>query len=159
MNLLVVDDNQLLLDTIQECFQDSGIEVSVASTGEVAIREIVSSRLDVLVTDIDLGKGMNGLDLANRARERRPALPVLYISGRGGLLRRADLIGSAPFLTKPFSYKDLLREVRNLAPEQKVSASTHGTTPCPASAACAAWHMPLPCPISSMPPPTYRISL
>lgn len=110
--ILVVEDEAMVREITVEVLRDAGYRVLAAEDGEAA--EAVIAReggmLDLLFTDIDLGPGATGLDLARAARVRRPDLPVIYASGgRGGLGLREGVDGSA-FLAKPYG----LDRVRHL---------------------------------------------
>jgi CheY-like chemotaxis protein len=79
-------------------------------SGAVALERLDAA--DVLVTDVVM-PGMSGVELAVRARERRPNLPVVFVSGYTGdaTLAASDDPATA-FLAKPFDGDELLRAVR-----------------------------------------------
>ena len=62
--------------------------------------------MDILFTDIDLGGGMDGAELAQLAREMRPQLPIVYTSGRR-LPDQVAVVPGAAFLPKPYSLNDV----------------------------------------------------
>jgi CheY-like chemotaxis protein len=71
----------------------------------------------VVVTDINLGAGMDGLALGRAAHAKFPELPIVYISGRYGEIR-----GLGPFerfLPKPFPASVLLRAIAEIRPAAK----------------------------------------
>src|SRR5262245_40310420 len=81
--ILFVEDEPLLGELMTEALTDRGFEVQVAPDAGHALRYLLSGAdVDVLFTDIDLGAGMDGVTLAQIAREMRPTLPVVYASGR-----------------------------------------------------------------------------
>jgi CheY-like chemotaxis protein len=69
--------------------------------------------VDLLITDIVMPDGMNGVDLAERLRRGRPGLKVIYTSGYLADLNREDILrhGDA-YIAKPFSLMELARLVR-----------------------------------------------
>ena len=115
MKLLVVDDDADVLDAILAVLEDAGFAVMQASSGEDAIAKAATAMPDVLVTDLDLGSGMNGIELAAEARRRWPSLPIVYISGRQWLLNEHRLGTGEAFLAKPFRQRDLVGRVRAVA--------------------------------------------
>jgi DNA-binding NtrC family response regulator len=80
--VLIVDDNSDILDTPAPVLSKS-FNVLVTTNAAEATRTIGNQRVDVLLTDIVM-PGVNGLDLADRARSLRPDLCVIYITGYSG---------------------------------------------------------------------------
>jgi CheY-like chemotaxis protein len=71
--------------------------------------------VDLLLTDIVMPDGMNGVDLAERLRRSRPQLKVIYTSGYLADLSREDIARhhSDGYIAKPFSLSELARLVRH----------------------------------------------
>ena len=86
--LLLVEDDALVRLTVAMMLEDHGFGVVEAATGEEALR-LMEQGLDapVMVTDVDLGAGVSGLELADRLRARRPDLVIVFITGRVASLR------------------------------------------------------------------------
>ena len=105
--ILFVEDEPLLGELMTEALIDQGFEVHATGDASGALRHLVSgAEIDILFTDIDLGGGMDGAELAQLAREMRPKLPVVYTSGR----RLPDQVAQVPgaaFLPKPYSLDDV----------------------------------------------------
>lgn len=114
MDVLLVEDDDLVRATSAEVLVDAGLEVAEAASGEQALCMGSASPPAVLVTDVDLGRGMSGLDVAAAARRRWPGLGVLYITGRPGNLQGVPLRGRDRFLSKPFRAAALIDTVRDL---------------------------------------------
>jgi CheY-like chemotaxis protein len=100
--------------------REYGYGVVEASGGHQAlgVLERGDGRIDLLVTDVVL-PGMDGPELARRAAELRPELPVLFISGYTDdeILRRGLLQEGQPFLQKPFTPEALAAKVAALLNE------------------------------------------
>jgi CheY-like chemotaxis protein len=73
-------------------------------------------RIDLLLTDVGLPGGMNGLQLANAGRLSRPDLRVLFITGyaENALFHSGQLEPGMAVLTKPFSVNDLAERMHEL---------------------------------------------
>ena len=100
---LVVDDDPLLLELIASMLADLGCDTVTARSGRDALGRLASDRsIDMLFADINM-PGLSGVELAERARDFRPELRVLLVSGR-----ESDAHGF-PLLRKPFSQSDLRR--------------------------------------------------
>lgn len=94
-----------------EVLEHLGYAVLEAPDGETAQAMLGSSRqIDVLFTDIMLGRGINGVELAAWTREHRPGTRIAYTTGAWDVSKLTD----APVLRKPYAYKDLDHELRTL---------------------------------------------
>lgn len=111
--LLVVDDEPVPCTVTARMLRAAGFLVRTAASGDEALRIVESEGVRLVVTDIAM-PGMNGLELAERLRQSRSYLPVLFMSG--AMSPREIRAFSGPFLQKPFSEADLLREVSRLLP-------------------------------------------
>ena len=104
--VLVVDDDAGVLDVLASMLQELGCEVVSARNGAEALEQLVQNeRITILITDINM-PGMDGHELAERARRVRPSLKVLQLSGREP--RR----GGLPMIRKPFSLEDLANTMK-----------------------------------------------
>lgn len=106
--VLVVDDEKYMCDVCSRTLQRSGYEVITANNPEVAIDLLKSEHFDLLLTDIKM-PGMSGLDLANIARERDPAIAIIIMTGFASRenLQQSVQHGVADFLSKPFEIDQL----------------------------------------------------
>jgi DNA-binding NtrC family response regulator len=83
MAILLVEDDSVVRLTLGEFLEEAGLQVIEASDAEnaQAILADPSHGIRVLVTDLDLGAGDDGLVLATKARQRWPELQVIYATG------------------------------------------------------------------------------
>jgi CheY-like chemotaxis protein len=80
--VVVVDDEVMIRMLIVDVLQDLGYLVLEAATGAAGLTAIQSNaRIDLLITDVGLPGGMNGRQLADAARQLRPNLQILFITG------------------------------------------------------------------------------
>jgi CheY-like chemotaxis protein len=108
VDVLLVEDDELVRDCLTEALHAAGVGIAGSASGEAALAALTEHAWpDVIVTDINLGRGMDGLAFARAARKMNPDLPVVYISGRYGELR--GLLPIERFLPKPFTTPTLLR--------------------------------------------------
>ena len=120
--VLLVEDEPLLGELVSEALTDQGFEVHAAPDAGRALRYLLSgAEVDVLFTDLDLGKGMDGAALAQLAREMRPKLPIVYTSGRRSLTDIAAVPGAA-FLPKPYSLDTVRKTLAELIHSGAVAA-------------------------------------
>jgi two-component system cell cycle sensor histidine kinase/response regulator CckA len=109
--VLVVEDADAVRVLTGRLLYAAGYQVVSVESGAVALERLDAA--DVLVTDVVM-PGMSGVELAVTARERRPELPVVFVSGYTGdtTIAASDDPATA-FLAKPFDGDDLLRAVRS----------------------------------------------
>lgn len=99
--VLVVDDDPSVLDVIADMLEDIGCEVVTARSGAEALDQLnQNQRITILITDINM-PGMDGHELAERAKRVKPELRILQLSGREQ--RR----GGYPMIRKPFTEEEL----------------------------------------------------
>ncbi len=107
---LVVEDADAVRVLTGRILYSAGYQVIPAENGVTALERLDAA--DVLVTDVVM-PGMSGVELATAARERRPELPVVFVSGyTGNEIVAAGGDPATRFLPKPFDGDDLLRAVR-----------------------------------------------
>ena len=100
---LVVDDDPLILELIASMLEELGCDTVTARSGTDALGQLATDRsIEMLFADINM-PGLSGTELAERARDFRPELRILLLSGP-----ESDAHGF-PLLRKPFSESDLRR--------------------------------------------------
>ncbi len=115
--ILVVEDDDDARATLAAMVTELGYRVVAAENGASALPILEQDRpVDILLSDVIMPGGMNGLDLAKTARKRRPDLKVLFVSGydRMAIAQATRYDDSLKLLNKPFSLTDLARELQAL---------------------------------------------
>jgi two-component system, NtrC family, nitrogen regulation response regulator NtrX len=112
--ILIVDDEETILQSVEGILSDEGYEVICAENGDRAIESIEESMPDLILLDIWL-PGMDGLDTLNRLKEIAPYLPVIMMSGHGNIETavKATKLGAYDFIEKPLSLEKLLLSINN----------------------------------------------
>jgi CheY-like chemotaxis protein len=115
--VLVVEDDPGLNQLVGLLLRSEGHAVISVASGEEALAVLGEcGRIQLLLTDFNLGSGMNGLELASRVQRDNAAVKVLLMSGTPECEGLAHDRGW-PFLQKPFTPASLLEQVRHLAAE------------------------------------------
>jgi PAS domain S-box-containing protein len=109
--VLVVEDNAALRRVAVRQLTRLGYAVIEADSGEAALAQLATTPVSVLFTDVVMPGGMNGFELAQRARTTQPDIKVLLTSGFPEQLADPAAIG-ARLLNKPYRAEDLARAVR-----------------------------------------------
>jgi CheY-like chemotaxis protein len=112
--ILVVEDEPLILMSTVDMVSELGHTVHEACSAEDALAVLETHQIDVLLTDVGL-RGMSGTDLARQARERWPAMRIVFASGDDSA-KTASGIPDALQLSKPFTI-DGLAKVLSALPE------------------------------------------
>lgn len=118
--ILVVEDEPLVRLTIVECLEEGGYTVLEAANGTSAI-ELINQAVQVrgLVTDIRLGSGANGWEVARLAREKFASLAVVYVTGDSITEWSANGVPQSAVLQKPFVSAELVTALANLLVAQQ----------------------------------------
>ena len=108
ISVLVVEGEVLISNLVADVLSASGFVVHEVTTADEALRYIDSGAdIDVLFTDINLPGDMDGAELAARARELRPEMPIVYASGRFKLSEISPLVSRSLFMAKPYDPADV----------------------------------------------------
>ena len=115
MRILLVEDDARLLSTLTSGLSEEGFRVERATEAREARLKIALCSYDVIVLDVMLPDG-SGLDLCRAFRSRGVATPVLFLTALGTEEDRVEGLsrGGDDYLTKPFSYRELVARVRAL---------------------------------------------
>jgi DNA-binding NtrC family response regulator len=111
--VLVVDDKEMLRDSVGATLQRAGFGIVTAESGAAALELIARRRPDCVVTDLKM-PGMTGLELLGKAREIDDALPVIVMTAYGAVDTAVEAIKSGAFdyITKPFEGDEMVIAVK-----------------------------------------------
>ena len=115
--VLVVEDESSIRSLVSELLASLGYKVIEAADSNVGLRLLDSSTpIHLLVTDVGLPGSVNGRQMADIARQAKPDLPVLFITGyaQAHVLDNSHLEPSTAVLTKPFELDALVSCVNSL---------------------------------------------
>ncbi|AOY59382.1 MULTISPECIES: response regulator [Desulfococcus] len=115
MRILLVEDDRKIADFIVKGLKAAGYAVDHAADGEEGLHLALSEPYDAAVIDIML-PGRSGLSIVETMRREKVRTPVIFLSARGEIDDRVKglEIGADDYLTKPFSFSELLARVQAL---------------------------------------------
>ena len=117
--ILVVDDQPVIADTLVAILNASACSATAAYSGEGALEAIAADVPDLLITDVCMPGGMNGVELAVKVRQTYPQCKVLLFSGHSSaahLIEEARAKGyDFTLLHKPIHPRDLLECLKTVS--------------------------------------------
>ena len=125
IKVLLFEDEPLVAMFVQDALTDAGFEHALARNpgeAEAAIRDSIET-VSALVTDVRLGEGLSGWELARAARERCPGLPVVFISGDSAIDHNAQGVPDSVMIQKPFVEAQLITALANLLNDRATAPS------------------------------------
>ena len=116
MRVLVVDDEPKLAALVARALREEGHAADLASNGTDALWMAQAAPYDAIVLDVML-PGIDGFEVLRGLREREVWTPVLMLTARDAVIDRVDGLdaGADDYLTKPFSFDELLARLRAIA--------------------------------------------
>ena len=114
--VLVVEDDQLIQGMVEETLTEGGFESVITTNGEdaVALLEESHGKYRALITDINLSGNLDGWQVAKRARELNPDIPVIYMTGAAGHEWTSRGVPHSVLLNKPFAPAQVVTAVAQL---------------------------------------------
>ena len=115
MQVLVVDDDQAVRESLRRSLAFNGYDVELAADGEQALRSIAAHRPDVVVLDVMM-PNLDGLATCRALRAAGDDVPVLMLTARDEVSDRVAGLdpGADDYLPKPFALEELLARLRAL---------------------------------------------
>ncbi len=113
-NILIVDDEQSIRQSLDGILSDEGFQTSLASTGEECLEIIQTETPDLILLDIWM-PGIDGLETLTRIKRILPAQLVIMMSGHGTIETavKATHLGAVDFIEKPLSLEKVLLSIQN----------------------------------------------
>jgi DNA-binding response OmpR family regulator len=115
--ILIVDDEPNIVISLEFLMKREGFETEVAADGEAALEALARNRPDLVVLDVMLPK-MNGFEVCRQIRSspdsRDLKILMLTAKGRETEVARGLSLGADAYVTKPFSTKDLVAQIKRL---------------------------------------------
>jgi DNA-binding response OmpR family regulator len=117
--LLLVEDESMILQHVEDALTDGGYEVITALDGAEAISRLneQSGGFAGLITDIRLGSGMDGWEVARQAREMNASMAVVYMTGDSGGEWASKGVPKSLLVQKPFADVQLITAISTLLTE------------------------------------------
>jgi len=109
---LVIDDEQIVLDSVSKILKDENYEVDVSLSGREGLNQAIQKEYDIVLTDIRM-PDIGGMRVLRDVKRAKPSLPVVIITGYASVKSavQAMKLGAADYIEKPFTPDQLLKAV------------------------------------------------
>ena len=116
LRVLVVEDEALICSFIEDALSDGGFEACSVHSGEAAMSTFRDGRKQcrALLTDVNLGDGISGWELARKIREITPDFPVVYMTSASAPDWKSQGVDGSLLIEKPFAPAQLAAAVSQL---------------------------------------------
>ena len=123
ITLLVVEDDTFIQDILDIALKDEGFQIIICPDGMTAFAELDSGarRLRAVITDIRLGDGPDGWEVARRTRELVRDMPVIYMSGDSAQDWSSQGVPNSVMIAKPFVPAQLITAIATLLNKSDLS--------------------------------------
>src|SRR5208282_3742165 len=137
--ILIVDDQDMMRDSLAQILAREGHEVVAANDGAAAVGRLGASRFDLLITDLRMPK-MTGLDLMAEAKRLRPDMPVVLMTAFATVSNAVEAmkLGAYDYIQKPFDGEEIkllvdrtLEHTRLIRENQALRSMTELSSPRP----------------------------
>jgi CheY-like chemotaxis protein len=126
--VFVVEDDAVILVTIEHALQDGGFDFETAMTGAEALQlfQEHGERCRALVTDVNLGGELTGWDVAREARALNPTIPVVYVTAEQASDWAIHGVPNSVLVSKPFVEAQITNAIASLLNDQSTTMQPTG---------------------------------
>lgn len=112
MKILVVDDEDIVLDSCKAVLEEEDFEVMLVSSADEALNAMKDGDITLLLIDVKMPRH-DGMYLMNEVKRRWPKAPIIVMSGyyTAKTIRDAVKMGAAAFIAKPFEPEELIKAI------------------------------------------------
>lgn len=113
MRILIIEDDESIARVMQRGLRAHVHQTVLAETGEDGVLLAADDTVELVLLDISL-PGLNGHQVLERIRGKRPRLPVIMLTARSDVKSKVDALhaGADDYITKPFAFEELLARIQ-----------------------------------------------
>jgi DNA-binding response OmpR family regulator len=115
MRILLLEDDEVLAETLCELLESEGYELTLVTTGEMALDVTFQKNFDLFLFDVNVPK-LNGFELLKSLREAEYDTPAIFITSLNDIasLSKGFEVGADDYIKKPFDFDELLVRIKAL---------------------------------------------
>jgi len=119
--ILVVDDEEIIRDSISFILKKEGFTVVVAENGKVAYQKLLEEPFDIIISDLEMPE-MKGIELLEKSIQLNPQAAFIIVTAYGSLETAIAALraGASDYILKPVEFDELLVKIRRLLEEKKL---------------------------------------
>jgi DNA-binding NtrC family response regulator len=127
MKILVVDDEEIVLESCQAVLEEAGFEAVLVSSADKALKAIKHEDFSLLLIDVKMPEH-DGMYLMQEVKKRCPGTPVIVMSGyyTADTINEAIRMGAATFIAKPFEPEELINTIRQVIEKEERHGKKEG---------------------------------
>ena len=115
VTVLIVEDEGLIRVELEDIVQDAGFAPLAVAGGEAAVEILdIEPGIKAVVTDINLGDGIDGWEIARRARGRYPDIAIVYVTSVSRAEWSAEGVPGSILVSKPFAQAQIVTALSQL---------------------------------------------
>ena len=120
--VLIIDDEESIRKTLAGVLADEGYETATAASGQEGLDLLQEAQPSIIMLDISMEPGIDGIETLRRIKEMRPELPVIMITGHGDIESAVKTIkmGAYDFIQKPLALEQVLLSVKHGLDDSKL---------------------------------------
>ncbi len=120
-NILIVDDEPRMCDSLKILLGSNGYETQTGHSGQEALHLLARNNFDLVLLDIVM-PDMNGLQIMDRINSQHPETSVIVVTGHASVDSAIESLrkGAYDYLKKPFEFEELLRRVKNALDQKRL---------------------------------------
>lgn len=121
-SILLIDDEEVLLETVSDDLKEVGYQVTTASSGEEGLDTFKNNSHDLVIVDLKM-EGMDGLEVSRNIKNLNPKTPVMILTGYGSMESAIEALrlNIDDYIIKPVNRDDLFQKVTSCLDKKKQS--------------------------------------
>lgn len=127
MKILVVDDEEIVLESCQAVLEEAGFDAELVTSADKALEALKHEDFSLLLIDVKMPEH-DGMHLMKELKERRPEKPVIVMSGyyTADTINEAIRMGAATFIAKPFEPEELIHTIHQVIEKEERNGKREG---------------------------------
>jgi len=121
-SILIVDDEEIIRESLSFVLQKEGFQVDAAENGKIALEKVRRGNFDIVVTDLEMPE-MKGIELLEQVAALAPETSVIIVTAYGSIETAINALrkGAVDYVLKPVDFDELLHKVRKILSGRKIA--------------------------------------